>query len=151
MPLQIIDNLLQLRNLRNPVLSVLEINQTLYHSLILQPKGEILATVNGINSTAASSLFAKCNNFIDLAGQVTGQVSAEVGRLLKSLQGEMTRQELQEKLELKGRANFEERYLRPAIEHGLIEYTIPDKPNSRLQKYRLTKKGAEYLKKQGKK
>ena len=86
-----------------------------------------------------------------VAGQVAGQVSAEVGRLLKSLQGEMTRQELQEKLELKGRANFEERYLRPAIEHGLIEYTIPDKPNSRLQKYRLTKKGAGYLKKQGKK
>ena len=63
----------------------------------------------------------------------------------------MTRQELQKKLELKGRANFEERYLRPAIENGLIEYTIPDKPNSRLQKYRLTKKGTEYLKKQGKK
>ncbi len=62
----------------------------------------------------------------------------------------MTRQELQKKLELKGRANFEERYLRPAIENGLIEHTIPDKPNSRLQKYRLTKQGAEYLKKQNK-
>jgi len=28
----------------------------------------------------------------------------------------------------------------------LIEYTIPNKPNSRLQKYRLAKKGADYLK-----
>jgi len=27
--------------------------------------------------------------------------------------------------------------------------TVPDKPRSSQQKYRLTKKGAEYLKKQG--
>jgi predicted HTH transcriptional regulator len=37
------------------------------------------------------------------------------------------------------------------LSDSLVEFTIPDKPNSRLQKYRLTKKGTEYLKKQGKK
>jgi len=36
---------------------------------------------------------------------------------------------------------FIKNYLRPAIKRGYIEMTIPDKPNSRNQKYRLTKKG----------
>jgi ATP-dependent DNA helicase RecG len=30
-------------------------------------------------------------------------------------------------------------------EAGLIQYTIPEKPNSRLQKYRLTDKGRALL------
>jgi Filamentation induced by cAMP protein Fic-like, C-terminal domain len=42
---------------------------------------------------------------------------------------------------LKDRAYVREHYIDPAIALGLIEMTIPDKPNSRLQKYRLTDKG----------
>jgi ATP-dependent DNA helicase RecG len=35
--------------------------------------------------------------------------------------------------------------IRELIGQGLIEYTLPDKPNSRLQKYRLTEKGRQEL------
>ena len=31
------------------------------------------------------------------------------------------------------------------MEESLIEYTLPDKPNSRLQKYRLTEEGRQHL------
>ena len=48
------------------------------------------------------------------------------------------------------RTKFRDQVLNPLIEDKLIEMTVPDKPRSSQQKYRLTKKGAEYLKKQSK-
>ena len=77
--------------------------------------------------------------------QVAGHVTEEIRRVLLIIRGEQSRKQLQENLQLKGRANFEERYLKPAIEAGLIELTIPDKPQSRLQKYRLTAEGTAIM------
>ena len=77
--------------------------------------------------------------------QVTMQVTTQVARLLEVLQGEMTRGEIMKKLGLKNRTHFSKAFLRPAIVSGHIEMTIPGKPNSRLQKYRLTQKGKIYV------
>ena len=82
-----------------------------------------------------------------VAGQVTGQVTDEVSRVVFVLHGEQTRRQLQSALQLKGRDNFEERYLKPAIKAGYIALTIPEKPRSRLQKYRLTEKGRKLIQK----
>jgi len=62
-------------------------------------------------------------------------------QLLQCLQdGEKSAGELRNMLGLKHRQTFRENYLHPALEQGLIELTIPDKPNSRLQKYRMVEK-----------
>jgi ATP-dependent DNA helicase RecG len=61
--------------------------------------------------------------------------------VIEHLDGELTRRALQEKLGLKNDEYFRKAYLLPSLESGCIEMTIPDKPNSRLQKYRLTNKG----------
>jgi hypothetical protein len=53
----------------------------------------------------------------------------------------MSRDELQGILGLRDRKSFREKYLKPALEMGLIEMTLPEKPNSRLQKYRLADAG----------
>ena len=74
-----------------------------------------------------------------------------VTRLLDAIQrGSGTASDLRSILRIKHRPTFRVNYLHPALKEKLIEYTIPDKPNSRFQKYRLTKKGAKYLKKHGK-
>lgn len=77
--------------------------------------------------------------------QVAPSVTPQVGQLLLAVKGEMSREELQEALQLHDRKSFRERYLRPALIDGLIEMTLPDKPNSRLQRYRLTEKGRQWL------
>ena len=51
-----------------------------------------------------------------VAGQVAGQVSDELRRILAILRKEMSRQEIQAALALRGRENFEARYLKPALE-----------------------------------
>lgn len=71
----------------------------------------------------------------------TPQVTPQVIELLNTIKGEMSRDDLQTALGLQDRKSFSERYLKPALNAGLIEMTIPDKPNSRLQRYRLTTKG----------
>jgi Fic family protein len=82
---------------------------------------------------------------LDAVTTTTPQVTPQVGKLVLALRGEMSREALQTTLGLQDRKSFRERYLRPALADGLIEMTIPDKPNSRLQKYRLTDKGRQWL------
>jgi len=86
----------------------------------------------------------------EVTAVVTGEVTGEVGRLLAAIAGEMKRTELQEALALKHEEHFREAYLTPTLQLGLVEMTIPDKPKSRLQKYRITAKGSAWLAAHGK-
>jgi hypothetical protein len=80
-----------------------------------------------------------------VAPRPTPQVTPQVMRLLQVSRGQMSRDQLQAALGLKDRKSFRDRYLRPALDAGLIAMTLPDKPNSRLQQYRLTVVGRAAL------
>jgi len=70
-------------------------------------------------------------------------------RLLFALKdGEKSSGELRSILNVKHRPNFRDNYLHPALDAGLIEMTIPEKPTSRMQKYHLTDKGRACLAKE---
>ncbi|RKY85019.1 hypothetical protein DRQ11_10635, partial [candidate division KSB1 bacterium] len=78
--------------------------------------------------------------------QSATQSTDPVIRLLRALaEGPLSSGELRKQLNLKHRPTFRENYLHPALEKGYIEMTIPEKPSSRLQKYRLTEKGRQVL------
>lgn len=70
--------------------------------------------------------------------QVTVQDNPIVQALKQSSDFTLSARELMEKLGLKNRSHFSKNFLKPALEQGLIDMTIPDKPNSRNQRYRLS-------------
>jgi ATP-dependent DNA helicase RecG len=57
----------------------------------------------------------------------------------------MSKQEIKDLLGLKNADYFRKAYLVPAVAAGLVEMTLPDQPNSRLQRYRLTALGRHWL------
>lgn len=72
--------------------------------------------------------------------QDTVQVSDQVKRLIENMeQREYSLSELISLLGLSHRASFQKNSLNPALEAGLIQRTLPDKPKSPKQKYKLKK------------
>lgn len=65
-------------------------------------------------------------------------------RLIAST-GPLGNSEILAHLGLSDRTHLRERYIDPALSEGVVERTIPEKPTSRLQKYRLTEKGRQTL------
>lgn len=82
-----------------------------------------------------------------VAGQVTGQVEAWVARVLEACAVKaLSSAELQMLTGIRHRETFQRNYLDRLLAERWLERTIPDKPRSRLQKYRLTEAGEALLK-----
>jgi len=106
---------------------------------IWRPVLAITGQATGQATTAATP--GNIENTGQATGQATGQVDESIKRVVIVIYGEVKRNEIQEALELRHRETFLNNYLNPAMEQGYIEQTIPDKPTSPNQRYRLTEKG----------
>lgn len=75
---------------------------------------------------------------LDETPQVTPYVTPQVKELLSILKGkELSVTEICNKLNLKDRKSLVATRIKPAMDYGLIVMTIPDKPRSKNQRYRL--------------
>ena len=81
-------------------------------------------------------------------GQAGEQVSEQVTRMLAFCEVAKTKGEILAHLGLAPVYLNYRRHLYPWVQQGLLERTIPDKPQSRLQQYRLTEKGRHWLARQ---
>ena len=80
-----------------------------------------------------------------VSDHVSDHVKEHVNSLLKILGDRaLSIAEMMEMLRMKHRPTFRKNYLNPALQSGVIEMTIPDKPRSRNQKYK--KKNIHYTK-----
>ncbi|MCC7519888.1 MAG: putative DNA binding domain-containing protein [Verrucomicrobiae bacterium] len=84
-----------------------------------------------------------------VAPQATPQVTPQVEVVLNAAKHAASAETLQRAVGLKDRVHFLKSYLQPLIEQGWVERTLPDKPRSPLQKYRLTEVGMAALVKAG--
>lgn len=76
------------------------------------------------------TICAFANDFHPVTQQDAGQATECVDHLVVALTGEMSRAQIQAALQLRDRRHFTAAYLKPALKVGLVDVTLPDKPNS---------------------
>ncbi len=97
------------------------------------------------NGAQHSGKLESTPSLIDDRGPPSPEVTPKVRKMLAVIGGEMSRRQIQAALNLSDEKHFGEAYQQPAIALGLLEMTIPDKPNSRSHKYRLPIAGRRLL------
>lgn len=135
----------------------------LWHTILLYNWRDVfeyipLETQIEKHQDAYYSAIAACNKtgnsdiFIEFALEQTDQILGEtidqihrtnmetseyVRRMVSCMEYDMpyTANEIMEQLGLKSKESFRKNYMNPAIAQGFVQMTIPDKPNSRNQRY----------------
>lgn len=91
-------------------------------------EGDIFKTIVPIRSMAIAKI------------KLGDQVSDQVKKILLYCIEPKTKREICGYFGYSSQSFFAKKYLRPLIDSGLLKMTIPDKPNSRNQKYQTVKK-----------
>jgi len=123
-----------------PVESMVYAHQADYYAAIAQ------STTQTDNAPFVEFMLGMIRDTLEqhISPQAAPQVTPQVKQLLQIMLEATTALsaiELQQALKLNDRKSFRTRYLKPALAQGLVNYTMPEKPTSPLQRYVLTEKG----------
>jgi len=97
-------------------------------------------------SDLVGTMLAPCWHHV---GTMLELSTEEINKLLISCNEATSINDLMNIFAWKDRSKFRNKYINPLLEEGLIEMTVPDKPKSSKQKYKITEKG-NYLLEAGK-
>ena len=95
--------------------------------------------------TSHRQVGAKSGPSWDQVGTKLALSRGEIQTILETCISERSLMEIITLLHFSNRTKFRNKYINPLIAEGLLAMTVPDKPNSRLQKYYTTEKGKSLL------
>ncbi|MGE4572234.1 MAG: Fic family protein [Candidatus Izemoplasmatales bacterium] len=115
-------------------------------SIIKQHQQKYYDTISACNKEGNSNRFIEfmldaiqetLMTTLNMTNEVTSWLSIQARKLYELMEVDVpyTRQELMNQCEIKSIASFKKNYIDPLLDSNLIEMTIPDKPNSRNQRY----------------
>ncbi len=102
------------------------------------------ATTEKIRVSKSSRLESRAQSRAQSGPESEGQSTAVLELLYWD--GNVSANQLAEKLGLQSKTGAFKRTLQELLEQKFVEYTIPEKPQSRMQKYRLTEAGRKRIK-----
>lgn len=110
----------------------------LVESLIYQNQKAYYDALQASTDRSDSAPFIEFILQMILDAILSSDASDQVKRLIQNMERkEYSLTELMALLDLSHRATFQKNYLTPALEAGVIERTLPDKPKSPKQNYKL--------------
>lgn len=120
-----------------------EIGMSVNESFDLQALNRLLETdLSGVVDTLREKIMSMSRQKMSKTAKLVSKSLS----IIDFLSMEQSREAILNHLGLINHSTNFKNYIRPLLDYEIIELTIPDKPNSPLQKYRLTEKGKKLLK-----
>lgn len=118
-----------------PIESLIEKNQDKYYESI--SKSHLDGNSNVFIEFMLDMIDKALDEVLDNAKNESKNISDQVNKLLSVMEYgiPISANEIMNRLNIKSKETLRGSYLNPAIENGLIRMTMPDKPNSKNQKY----------------